>query len=640
MNSLQEILHKYWGYTAFRPLQEEIIQAVLDQKDTLALLPTGGGKSICFQVPALAQDGICIVISPLIALMQDQVAQLQKRGISAVAIYSGMSARQIDILLDNCIYGDTKFLYISPERLKTDLFLARAKQMNINLIAVDEAHCISQWGYDFRPSYLAIKEFKDLFPAVTCLALTASATPPVKQDILEKLALKNPQIFQKSFSRANLSYSILWDDLKEQKLVQMIQKVGGSCIIYARNRRKTQEIAQILSEQGISASFYHAGLALDLRKSKQEDWIQNKFQCMVATNAFGMGIDKPDVRLVVHLDLPDSLEAYYQEAGRAGRDEKKAFAVIIAQENDIIELHSQWEKSYPTTETIKKTYQALSNYLQIAEGSGEMTSYDFDWQEMCRRFQLPTSETFFALKTLESEGLLLMSEAMQNPSKIKIKVSATELYDFQIRNEKFESIIKFLLRQYGGNLYTQFVTISEASISQLFKSPLADIERTLLLLEKFEMIEYEKQNGLPKLTLLAPRANLENLPIIWNSYLAKKERSRTKIDAIESYVRQNQICRTIKIVAYFGETLSQTCGICDICIQKKHDKTGKSYPEGNEQERKLICQYLKNGPMKLQDLVDCLRPLSRSEATKVIQYSLESGDIAYTAVDEIGLASS
>ena len=640
MNSLQEILHKYWGYTAFRPLQEEIIQAVLDQKDTLALLPTGGGKSICFQVPALAQDGICIVISPLIALMQDQVAQLQKRGISAVAIYSGMSARQIDILLDNCIYGDTKFLYISPERLKTDLFLARAKQMNINLIAVDEAHCISQWGYDFRPSYLAIKEFKDLFPAVTCLALTASATPPVKQDILEKLALKNPQIFQKSFSRANLSYSILWDDLKEQKLVQMIQKVGGSCIIYARNRRKTQEIAQILSEQGISASFYHAGLALDLRKSKQEDWIQNKFQCMVATNAFGMGIDKTDVRLVVHLDLPDSLEAYYQEAGRAGRDEKKAFAVIIAQENDIIELHSQWEKSYPTTETIKKTYQALSNYLQIAEGSGEMTSYDFDWQEMCRRFQLPTSETFYALKTLESEGLLLMSEAMQNPSKIKIKVSATELYDFQIRNEKFESIIKFLLRQYGGNLYTQFVTISEASISQLFKSPLADIERTLLLLEKFEMIEYEKQNGLPKLTLLAPRANLENLPIIWNSYLAKKERSRTKIDAIESYVRQNQICRTIKIVAYFGETLSQTCGICDICIQKKHDKTGKSYPEGNEQERKLICQYLKNGPMKLQDLVDCLRPLSRSEATKVIQYSLEAGDIAYTAVDEIGLASS
>ncbi len=640
MNSLQEILHKHWGYTAFRPLQEEIIQAVLDQKDTLALLPTGGGKSICFQVPALAKDGICIVISPLIALMQDQVAQLKKRGISAVAIYSGMSARQIDILLDNCIYGDTKFLYISPERLKTDLFLARAKQMNINLIAVDEAHCISQWGYDFRPSYLAIKEFKDLFPSVTCLALTASATPPVKQDILEKLALKNPQIFQKSFSRANLSYSILWDDLKEQKLVQMIQKVGGSCIVYARNRRKTQEIAQILSEQGISASFYHAGLALDLRKSKQEDWIQNKFQCMVATNAFGMGIDKPDVRLVVHLDLPDSLEAYYQEAGRAGRDEKKAFAVIIAQENDIIELQSQWEKSYPTTETIKKTYQALSNYLQIAEGSGEMTSYDFDWQEMCRRFQLPTSETFYALKTLESEGLLLMSEAMQNPSKIKIKVSATELYDFQIRNEKFESIIKFLLRQYGGNLYTQFVTISEASISQLFKSPLADIERTLLLLEKFEMIDYEKQNGLPKLTLLAPRANLENLPIIWNSYLAKKERSRTKIDAIESYVRQNQLCRTIKIVAYFGENLSQPCGICDICIQKKHDKTGKSYPEGNEQERKLIRQYLKNGPMKLQDLVDCLRPLSRSEATKVIQYSLEAGDIAYTAVDEIGLASS
>ena len=596
MNPLQEILQKYWGHMAFRPLQEEIIQAVLDQKDTLALLPTGGGKSICFQVPALAKDGICIVISPLIALMQDQVDQLKKRGIPAAAIYSGMSARQIDILLDNCIYGEIKFLYISPERLKTDLFLARAKQMNINLIAIDEAHCISQWGYDFRPSYLAIKEFKDLFPSVTCLALTASATPPVKQDILEKLALKNPQVFQKSFSRANLSYSILWDELKEQKLVHMIQKVGGSCIVYARNRRKTQEIAQILSEQGISAGFYHAGLPPDVRKSKQDDWIQNKFQCMVATNAFGMGIDKPDVRLVVHMDLPDSLEAYYQEAGRAGRDEKKAFAVIIAQENDLLELHSQWEKSFPTSETIKKTYQALSNYLQIAEGSGEMTSYDFDWQEMCRRFQLPASETFYALKTL--------------------------------------------LRQYGGNLYTQFVTISEASISQLFKSPLADIERTLLLLEKFEIIEYEKQNGLAKLTLLSPRANLENLPIVWNSYRQKKERSRTKIDAIESYVRQNQLCRTVKILAYFGETLAQTCGICDICIQKKHDKTGKSFPEGNEQERKLILQYLKNGPMKLQDLVDCLRPLSRTEATKIIQYGLESGEIVYTAADEIGLASS
>ncbi len=640
MNSLQEILQKYWGYTAFRPLQEDIINAVLAHHDTLALLPTGGGKSICFQVPALAKEGICIVVSPLIALMQDQVDQLQKRGIPAVAIYSGMSARQIDILLDNCIYGETKFLYISPERLKTDLFLARAKQMNINLIAVDEAHCISQWGYDFRPAYLAIKDFKDLFPSVTCLALTASATLEVKKDILEKLELKNPHVFQKSFSRANLSYSILWDDLKEQKLVQMIQKVGGSCIVYARNRRKTQEIAQILSDQQISASFYHAGLSPDIRKSKQNDWIQNKFQCMVATNAFGMGIDKPDVRLVVHMDLPDSLEAYYQEAGRAGRDEKKAFAVIIAQENDILELHSQWEKSFPNAETIKKTYQALSNYLQIAEGSGEMSSYDFDWQEMCRRFQLPSSETFYALKTLENEGLLLMSEAMQNPSKIKIKVSATELYDFQIRNEKFESIIKFLLRQYGGNMYTQFVTISEASISQLFKAPLADIERTLLLLEKFEIIDYEKQNGLPKLTLLGPRANLENLPIEWNSYSVKKERSQKKIRAMESYVREKSVCRTVKIVAYFGETLHKTCGICDICIQKKHENSGKSYPEGNEQERKLILQYLQNGPMKLQDLVDCLRPLSRTEASKVIQYGLEAGEIAYTAVDEIGLASS
>ena len=359
MNPLQEILQKYWGYPAFRPLQEEIIQAVLDHKDTLALLPTGGGKSICFQVPGLAKEGICIVISPLIALMQDQVDQLKKRGIPAVAIYSGMSARQIDIILDNCIYGETKFLYISPERLKTDLFLARAKQMNINLIAVDEAHCISQWGYDFRPSYLAIKDFKDLFPSVTCLALTASATPPVKKDILEKLDLKNPQVFQKSFSRANLSYSILWDDLKEQKLVQMIQKVGGSCIVYARNRRKTQEIAHILSEQGISASFYHAGLAPDMRKSKQDDWIQNKFQCMVATNAFGMGIDKPDVRLVVHMDLPDSLEAYYQEAGRAGRDEKRPLRSLLPKKTISSNYIANGKRSFLWQRRLKKHIRRL-----------------------------------------------------------------------------------------------------------------------------------------------------------------------------------------------------------------------------------------------------------------------------------------
>lgn len=640
MSQIHDILKKYWGFSEFRPLQEDIIQAALNQKDCLALLPTGGGKSICFQVPAMVMEGICVVITPLIALMQDQVNQLTNRGISAVAIYSGMSKRQIDILLDNCIYGSIKFLYISPERLKTKLLIDRAKQMKISLLVVDEAHCISQWGYDFRPAYLEIQNFKTLFPTIPCMALTASATINVKKDILAKLELKSPAIFQKSFSRPNLSYSILWEENKDLKLAQMILKVGGTSIIYARNRRKTQEITKMLLDKGIKVNFYHAGLSAEKRTKRQKDWIENQIQCIVATNAFGMGIDKSDVRLVVHVDLPDSIEAYYQEAGRAGRDEKKAFCVILIEKNDLIELRLQWQKSFPTADIIKRTYQSISNYLQIAEGSGEMATYNFDWQEMVSRYQLPSSETFYALNTLETEGLILMSDAMQNPSKIKIIVNPTKLYDFQIRNEKFESLIKYLLRQFGGNLYQQFVTISESTISQQFKAPIADIERSLQLLDKFEILEYEKQNNQPTITFLTPRASIHNLPINWQTYIAKKEASKTKIEAIEIYVKQDQFCRTKQISAYFGEYIINSCGICDICIQEKRENSGKSHPEGNVQERKLILQYLKNGPINLSDLVDCLRPLSKSEAIKVIQYSLERGEIVYSETETLTLASS
>ena len=522
MADIQDILQKYWGHSAFRPLQEEIIHSVLEGRDTLALLPTGGGKSICFQVPALALPGICIVITPLIALMQDQVAQLNRRGIPATALFSGLRKRQIDILLDNCIYGNTKFLYVSPERLKTDLFIERAKQMNISLLVIDEAHCISQWGHDFRPPYLEIAAFRALIPNVPCIALTASANEEVKQEIQEKLQFKHAAVFQKSFSRANLSYSVLYESDKDQKLCTMLQRVPGSSIVYVRNRRRTQEISDMLSKAGISSTFYHAGLPSEVRSARQKDWIEGKIYCIVATNAFGMGIDKPDVRLVVHLDLPDTIEAYYQEAGRAGRDEKKAYAAILYEEKDVLDLTAQWEKSFPTAETIKRTYQAVSNYLQVAEGSGELQSYDFDWMDLCKRFNLPSSQTYFALKTLEAEGLILLNEAFQNPSKIRFIVSSTELYDFQIRNEKFESFLKGLLRIYGGNLYTQFVSISEADFALQIKIPPAEVERNLALLEKFELIEYDKQNGLPKLVFLTPRANIENLPIIWAEYLKKK----------------------------------------------------------------------------------------------------------------------
>jgi ATP-dependent DNA helicase RecQ len=639
MVEIQDILQKYWGHAAFRPLQEEIIQSVLQGQDTLALLPTGGGKSICFQVPVMALPGICIVITPLIALMQDQVDQLNRRGIPATAIFSGLRKRQIDILLDNCIYGNTKFLYVSPERLKTDLFIERAKQMNVSLLVIDEAHCISQWGYDFRPPYLEIAAFRERIPAVPCIALTASANEEVKNDIMEKLQFRQAAVFQKSFSRPNLSYSVLYEADKEKKLAEMLQRVPGSSIVYVRNRRKTQEIADMLSKAGLSSTFYHAGLGIDVRSARQKDWIEGKIDCIVATNAFGMGIDKPDVRLVVHMDLPDTIEAYYQEAGRAGRDEKKAYAAILYEEKDLLDLEAQWEKSFPSAEVIKRTYQAVANYLQVAEGSGELQSYDFDWMDLCKRFNLPSSQTYFALKMLENEGLILLNDAFQNPSKIRFIVSSTELYDFQIRNEKFESFLKGLLRIYGGNLYTQFVSISEADFAHQIKIPPVEVERNLALLEKFELIEYDKQNGLPKLVFLTPRANIENLPIIWAEYLKKKERSKKKIDAIIHYVKHPNACRTLLITSYFGESLKKACGVCDNCLKSKKEASGKNIPEGLESERKLILTYLKNGALPVQDLVECLRPLAPAEALRIIQFCLEMGEIHYTDADELAVGS-
>jgi ATP-dependent DNA helicase RecQ len=395
----------------------------------------------------------------------------------------------------------------------------------------------------------------------------------------------------------------------------------------------------MLSKAGLSSTFYHAGLGIDVRSARQKDWIEGKIDCMVATNAFGMGIDKPDVRLVVHMDLPDTIEAYYQEAGRAGRDEKKAYAAILYEEKDLLDLEAQWEKSFPSAEVIKRTYQAVANYLQVAEGSGELQSYDFDWMDLCKRFNLPSSQTYFALKTLENEGLILLNEAFQNPSKIRFIVSSTELYDFQIRNEKFESFLKGLLRIYGGNLYTQFVSISEADFAHQIKIPPVEVERNLALLEKFELIEYDKQNGLPKLVFLTPRANIENLPIIWAEYLKKKERSKKKIDAIIHYVKHPNACRTLLITSYFGESLKKACGVCDNCLKSKKEASGKNIPEGLESERKLILTYLKNGALPVQDLVECLRPLAPAEALRIIQFCLEMGEIHYTAADELAVGS-
>ncbi|MEY2792724.1 MAG: helicase, partial [Bacteroidota bacterium] len=464
-------------------------------------------------------------------------------------------------------------------------------------------------------------------PETPCIALTASANEEVKKDIIEKLALRKPAVFQKSFSRANLSYSVLWEQNKEMRLLKMLEKIQGSAIIYVRNRKKTESIAQFLLQNDIAADFYHAGLLPKQRNEKQLAWINNHCRVMVATNAFGMGIDKSDVRLVIHVDLPDSLEAYYQEAGRAGRDELKAFACILVEEKDLIDLKSQFEKQFPEPEILMRTYQAMSNFLQLAEGAGELAVFDFDWPEMCNRFKLPKTETYYALKCLENEGLILLNESTNNPSKIKINVSTTEMYDFQIRNPKFESLLKCLLRIHGGLIYSEFVAIDELQIAQVLKTPQQEIERSLALLEKFELLDYDKKSGNPKITFLTPRASAKDLPIPWNEYFDRKKKYFKKIEAIEHFVKQEIRCRTQQIVAYFGENLHQNCGICDVCIHEKRNKSGKAYPEGNLEVKELMLKYLSKGPVSLQTMVDCLRPLSPKEAARMIQYFLDTGII-------------
>ena len=417
-----DILKQYWGFDAFRTLQEDIIQSVLDGHDTLALLPTGGGKSICFQVPAMAQPGLCLVVSPLIALMKDQVYQLKQRGISAIALHAGQSKREIDHALDNAVNSDLKFLYCSPERLKTEIFQARIKRVNetrgVSLIAVDEAHCISQWGYDFRPAYLEIEKLRALLPETPVIALTATATPKVRKDIQEKLAFKKPKVFTKSFARANLSYSVRFEEHKERKLLEALNRVGGSSVVYVSTRRHAKEIALMLRSNGISADFYHAGLTHEERSQRQEDWIHNRTRVVVSTNAFGMGIDKANVRLVAHMDLPDNLESYYQEAGRAGRDERKAFALIISNQKDIDDLRKKTEQSLPAMPLIKDVYQMLGNYFQLANGSHPETSFDFDFQEFSKRFDRHPLEVFNAVKALQEYGLIHLTEAFFSPSRL------------------------------------------------------------------------------------------------------------------------------------------------------------------------------------------------------------------------------
>ena len=617
----QSILKQYWGYDTFRPLQAEIIQSVLEGRDTLALLPTGGGKSLCFQVPTLMSQGICIVISPLIALMQDQVEQLKRRGISAVGIFSGMHKNQIDIALDNCIYGDIKFLYVSPERLQTKLFIERAKQMKINLLAIDEAHCISQWGYDFRPPYMKIAEFRALLPKVPMIALTATATEEVRADILNRLEMVNPQTFQQSFARANLSYSAFKEDDKERRLMKILQNVQGSGVVYVRNRRRTQEISDLLNKYNIQSTFYHAGLNAQERTKRQENWIKNRVRVIVATNAFGMGIDKPDVRTVVHLDLPDTLEAYYQEAGRAGRDGEKAYTVALYNQSDTENLEKNVLTSYPPLELVRRVYQSLGNLFQLAVGTGEFNSFDFDLLEFQNRFNLPPTDTYFALKILENQGFIQLSESLKSSgSKVMFLVDNRELYDFQLRNPKHDSFIKLLLRMYGGELFGTFLSISEANIAKVFLIPVNEVEGLLSTLDKFKILVYDKQKDKPQLTFLTPRFDIRELPLQEVEIAQRKERDLQKARAVKHYMEQPNRCRTQLLLEYFNEITDAECGICDNCLKKKkQQKIVVEHKSEIQATRLKIRQLLANGAMSLSLITQIMQPVNQSKFQEIVR---------------------
>ncbi|GAB4395534.1 MAG: ATP-dependent DNA helicase RecQ [Microscillaceae bacterium] len=635
--SIQDILQQYWGYPDFRPQQADIIQSVLAGHDTLALLPTGGGKSICFQVPGLALSGLCLVVSPLIALMKDQVAQLQKRGITAQALYTGLDRAWIDRYLDEAADGKLKFLYLSPERLKTELFLARVTRMPLSLLAIDEAHCISQWGYDFRPAYLEISAFRALYPQLTTIALTASATPQVQEDIRKKLHFRpGHQTFQSSFARANLSYSVFEEEDKARKLQQIMQKVPGTAVIYVRNRKHTQVIAELLRKQGFSADYYHAGLPHSQRAERQEAWTQDQTRIIVATNAFGMGIDKPDVRVVVHWDLPDSLEAYYQEAGRAGRDGQKAYAVALYTGQDLDDMQKKIETAYPPLDFIRRVYQALANYFHLAVNAGEMQSFDFDLAQFQNQFNLKGNATYFALKRLEEEGLIQFNEAYYSPSRIMFALDFKELYEFQLKNPGAEPILTLLSRLRGGDMQSHFFTISENQLAYYLQKSSDNVRRQLERLQSLGILHYDFQRDMPQILFLQPRFEATRLPLDKARLDARKKTALERVAAVRHYALHRHRCRTQLLLEYFGEISEALCGVCDFCLASKKNK----WRSLRDENARRIQEALEAGPLALPLLVARMPHLDERETLQCIREMLDTGEIQRLEDGRMALAKS
>lgn len=624
-NKIQGILNQYWGHTTFRPMQEEIILSILEGKDTLALLPTGGGKSICFQIPAMASDGICIVISPLIALMKDQVSNLRKKGIPAVSIVSGMSRNEIDIALDNCIYGKEKFLYVSPERLTSELFLERLKLMKVNLLAIDEAHCISQWGYDFRPSYLKIAEIRSHLPGVPVLALTATATKNVEVDIHEKLSFKGANVFKKSFERKNLAYIVLYEEDKLGRLLKIANRLKGTGVVYVRTRRRTTEIAEFLKRNNISAEAYNAGMASADRNKVQDNWMKEKTRIVVSTNAFGMGIDKGNVRFVVHVDSPESIEAYYQEAGRAGRDEEKAFGILLFNSNDREELEKRVDLTFPDISKIKSVYQALGNYFQLPVDSGKGVNFDFNLVQFCTTYNFNISETYNCLKILELQGLIVMNDSVALQSRIHFIVRANDLYEFQVKNPRFDNFIKVILRLYEG-IFDEYVNINESDIALRSTMTLDETKSMLTSLQKLHILTYLPFTDKPQLTYTEARLEQKLLFIDKENLIERKNRFIERAASFLHYAETNNRCRSQMLVAYFGENNTERCGVCDYCLEK--NKTGVSDLEFDEISSR-IKNLLKGNHIGLSDIIIKMRPATEESTLKVIEWMVDNEVIFY-----------